>query len=357
MRILSWLETRRFVASQELWARTSEPFTLDGGPQGGPFLDVLKDFYRFEYTYSMLRQKPFKGNETRKQSILKRVEFSLREVTEEIRIVLSHVFQEWLRHHAITNPSEWARDRVSGFWEEGVSETYRDLIWEYIKYEYEDDYRRSTTPEAHAKLTRRAERDFMKNHVVLHGLKQALDWDTLVEEKVSYEMEEFDSDPEEIRDRRSIPEEVADREEVEEFLRAEFQESADIEDFLPEGIESALNSAEDLDSVERFLIEFGSELVFPAWYRYWGAQGIDTTRNRIETLAKQLQEPTQDLGRQYATVNAALNASHQTGSMLEHIAEVTEDVPEDLQGVLDSLTEGAFTAEIDPILKKAGVVL
>lgn len=356
MRILSWLETRRFVASQELWARTSEPFTLDGGPQGGPFLDVLKDFYRFEYTYSMLKQKPFKGNEARKQSILKRVEFSLREVTEEIRIVLDYVFTDWLRHHAITNPSEWAQDRVGGLWEEGASETYSGLIWEYIKYEYEDDYRRSTTPGAHAKLLRRAERDLTGNPVVLHALKQALDWDTIVEDKVKYEMEEFDSDPEEIITRYSIPEEITAREEVEEFLRAEFQESIDIEDFFPEGIESALDSA-DPDSVGPFLIALGTELVFPAWYRYWGAQGIDTTRNRIETIAKQLQEPTQDLGKQYATVNAALNASHQTGSMLEHIAEVTEDVSEDLLGVLDSLTEGAFTAEIDPILKKAGVVL
>lgn len=357
MKILSWLETRRFVASEELWTRTSEPFQAEPGfVTGGPFLDVVKDFYRFEYTYSMLRQKPFKGNEVRKQNILKRVEMNLREVTEEIRNSLLPVFQEWLRHHAITNPSEWAQDRVSRLWEEGISETYRDLIWEYIKYEYEDDYRRSTTPEAHAKLLRRAERDLTGNPAVLQALKQVLDWDTLVEDKVKYEMEEFDSDPEEITDRWSIPEEITDREEVEEFLRAEFQESNDLEDFLPDGIESALNSA-DPDSVEPFLVELGAELVFPAWYRFWGARGIDTTRNRIETLAEKLQEPITDTGVGYATVNAALNASHQTGSMLDYVSEYVEESQGDLERTLDSLTEGAFTAEIDPILKKAGVVL
>lgn len=340
-------------ATEELWTRKSEETLAEENYFEGDFPALLEDFYRLEYAYSMLKNKPFSGNEKRKENILRNVENTFREVCNEVRIVLVHVYEEWLKHHAITEPSRWAYDRVMSSIEseDDIDYAYDNIIGEYMRYAYEEEYRKiNYPPTKYQILKRKAEQDIFKDSELISVLKDVINWDTYVEDMLNDALMEFDSDPEEVRERYQIPENIVERDDVKEFLKEIFQEEEDISIYI-EDIGEALKNA-DPDEAERFLLLFAEKLVFPAWYSKWSTEGIDETRDNIEEIYSKIQHFNPDLGKMYGDVNLALNAAHQTGGMVEYVNQYTND---DVTDLLQRLTDGYFVEEVNKYLREAGV--
>jgi cellulose biosynthesis protein BcsQ len=118
----------------------------------------------------------------------------------------------------------------------------------------------------------------------------------------------------------------------------EFFEYADVEQFM---------------DVDDFFITAYEKIVFPVWYDYWSAMGIDETRDTIEEIYDQIVNITKyPLQKQFVVLNTAKNASHQNGSMLEYYEEKWG-----MDYVLfEKLTE-IDTSEWDEELEEIGVVL
>jgi len=342
---------RLILASAELWERESESGLTPEDYQGNyeQFDDLLKDFYKLEYAYSMLKNKPFKGNEARKNNILKNVTREFQDVTLTVGSVLAEVFRYWLSLHAINEPHAWAVARVGEGCEAGFEEIWGNTLWEYIRYHPKfqkmmNDPRVATL--AQQSLLREMERipqlkDFLFEFV---GGKEAF-----IEAEGENAVDEWLSSPEDVTERLNLPADATD-EEVREAAEIQAEET-DIYEYIDDI--SLYISNLDPDDAERFLVAVNENFVFPLWFGKWEPEGIIETRKNIEDIYRQLINPPEDLGKHYALVNLALNASHQGGKMLEYLQEYTGS--DSLKYVLDSLSEGKFTAELDIILRKAGV--
>jgi hypothetical protein len=94
------------------------------------------------------------------------------------------------------------------------------------------------------------------------------------------------------------------------------------------------------------------DVVFPAWYEHWQNEAdIDTVRENNEQVYTNLSNlDVTDFGNANATINAALNSVHASGSMLDHVNEKFPDVDSNL---LDSLSN-SDTSEWDQELAELG---
>ena len=89
--------------------------------------------------------------------------------------------------------------------------------------------------------------------------------------------------------------------------------------------------------VSDILVGLYEYIVFPAWFGYWSQEGIEETRERIEKIELSLREiGSKDLQEQIETVNIAINASHQTGSMLDYISN-NYDIDKDYLDYLSNI--------------------
>ena len=105
-------------------------------------------------------------------------------------------------------------------------------------------------------------------------------------------------------------------------------------------------------------------LVFPLWYRHWASRGIEGTREANEDIYKTLLENQDaDLDKQKWSFNIALFAVHQSGDMIGHLVSYLERTemsyvhPEQIKGMMDSLSSDEFLPEWNEELEEAGVVL
>jgi hypothetical protein len=91
-------------------------------------------------------------------------------------------------------------------------------------------------------------------------------------------------------------------------------------------------------AMKELLLLWYEKIVFPAWYGHWKELGIDKTRNTIEQRYKEIKSiasgSISDPQKAASLTNAALQASHQTGEMMEYIQK-NYDVS---YGILDDLT-------------------
>lgn len=345
---------RLITANAELWARESESGLTPEDYQGNyeQFDDLLKDCYKLEYVYSMLKNKPFKGNEVRKNNILRNVTREFEEVTATLGAVLKRVFDEWLSKHALNEPYAWAQERVSEGWEEGFSNIWEYTMDEYIRYNPEFQNMRRQ-PGVYSKAEQKLIREIMKNPTLQGYFLDLIGGnDAFVDQEMEFLLEEWRDNPAEITERFGLPE-TATEDEIRDVAYESIVANLDITEYI-ENIPDYIDEA-DPDTAEAFLIAVNKLIVFPLWFNKWEPEGIVETRENIQYISKQLGNPPEDLGKRYALVNLALNASHQTGAMLEHIQEYTGSGS--LKYVLDSLSAGEFTKELDPILREAGVVL
>lgn len=354
MRILAY----SVIANEILWTRNSQEGNIDSGEYGisydGDILELLSDFYRLEYTYSTLKNNSFKGVERRRDAILERVEASFVEVTDEVKQVFVGVFEDWLKKHALTEPTRWAQERVNDLQNNEDSDMW-DAAWrEWSRY-----YPRYSNQGRPLPGSERAAQNHFSSMVMEDPEIRAMilnsygGEETIVAEEVDRMMSDWESSPEDVTNQLGLPEDAN-----EETVRAQAEEVA-----KDTAIESFLEFF-DINEVAARLDDYGSgknaffekvfeKFVFPAWYKYWQAQGIDETRATVEAAYQGLLSA-EGLGNTFAAVNIAINTSHQTGSMLDHVENAT-NTNGSLKRHLDSLTEGEFVEEVNTTLRQIGV--
>lgn len=63
----------------------------------------------------------------------------------------------------------------------------------------------------------------------------------------------------------------------------------------------------------------------------------------------------EDVGNGVAVISMALNAVHQTGSMLDHIGDDTGESSSEIKHVLDEMSAGTYLEEWNAQLREIGV--
>lgn len=266
--------------------------------------------YEIEYKYSMLRSKPFAGLEQRKDNILAVLEAKAKEIIPILAETLQDVFEEWLKHHAITNPEEWAKDRVEQLEEYGdAKEALYSLLSERERY---------TNLEPIYELEQIMRDDSDK----FPSLRDILS--NIATDRAYADYEDLQAGYMELDDFNQMYGLKAKSVEDAEDMISDVELDLDYFD-LGDFFASLSDVMEWMSSRERedFLISVAQEIVFPHWYAHWKSEGIDKTRSNVERVAKQLRKinkaPLKD---QFMTLNIAKETSHQTGSMMDYYDEM-----------------------------------
>jgi len=319
-------------------------------PTDGSFASEVSRIYELEYKRSMLKNNPFKGMDQRKQNILNQIEIQLQEAISEVKSPLQLTLQRWLESHAITNPSGWAAARVEDA-AKSRSNPIEDALSEYAGY---------------VQLKRQrgmSDNDLALQEILSKADQRPQDFPNLTRLTEYY-----------VPDRRMMMNEELEKEGILEFnerYNKSFVEMQDaemwIEHISAEEIGISLSDyIQDTESLINISDEMGLELevahdlfhgaTFTAWYDHWGPDGIDETRETVEKTY-QLLLSAKTLDQQIAAVNAALNCSHQTGSMLDYLQSYGEvyEGSDDLENLLQSLTDGVNNENWENSMRSIGV--
>jgi hypothetical protein len=362
----------------------------------------LTQLYEIEYKYSMLKHRTFIGLPQRKKNIIKYLEKYASKLIKVAAGQLLGVYEEWLSHHAITNPEAWAKDRVEQSEYYGFAGQLEVMSSEYDRYSYEklDD----TIIDAIDDM-----KELKSNLRAIYKDISQMDKDELYDlentrDEIQASIDELDVKVEELKQELSDIEDEYDNEDDEDkkvelvARRGEIQieinyqddtvrsnleaDLSDLEGEIEE-FESRVKDAEDIDGVDlvyavREYSEDGTVLgslkninlsheqlvlmvtelyqycVFPMWFDFWRARGIVQTREKLEVAAKDLERMERQGFRDRKTFgrfNEILNMTHQTGSMVEYVQNIYPDVTEDF---LEDLSD-MDTSEFDDDLRKVGV--
>jgi len=318
------------------------------------FENNLQAIYGFEYKYAMVNSK-LNTTPQRKQNILNHLQEAFNEPTQNVIGVLLKTFGNWLESHALLDPDKWAAQRAK-MGEEldmkmdadgGVME---DMLYEYGKYTYPDSRDVYKIPKE------KQFSDFIKNvfkNIESMPMFKEFLVDILLPEQRNYLMEMLESEG--LKEFNSSSwKKFKTKEEAENYIENLTLNSVDIDDlfytFMPDK-ESFNNVLSNIGYKEKILQELYKVLIFPLWRDHWVAQGIDVTRNNVQKIYDSLNSIDYgNMGNTSATINIALNAVHQNGSMIDYIEE---EVGEDgLRVVLDNLTNGLSKSIWDEELKK-----
>jgi len=110
-------------------------------------------------------------------------------------------------------------------------------------------------------------------------------------------------------------------------------------------------------SLEQFLKELNQHIVFPMWMNYWGAMGIEETRELAQEAYQRL-ENAATLQENIIAINHAIDIHHQNGQMIEHMEQYSglEDVDtQSIINMMDEIESGAFVDEWNKELKHIGI--
>ena len=263
-------------------------------PLGDDLMGKVEAIYELEFKYHTLKNNPskWKGHPKRYENTLSKMEELIKEVAAEIADDLIEVFEDWLSKHAITNAKKWAESRHEENEEIGGDEMVL-IKDEYNRY-VDGDFDSDVAEEIGKAID---EMPKFKNWLNEWGSEEK---DNLIEQREENE-EEYDEDEFDYLD---DPKEVW---------------ANIVNDY---GEEEAFNSIPDWtkDDIAIMLYE---NLVFPAWFKYWAAQGIEKTRDRVEETNEILHDissqSVSNIGDITVGINRALNEAHQTGEMLEYV--------------------------------------
>jgi len=107
-----------------------------------------------------------------------------------------------------------------------------------------------------------------------------------------------------------------------------------------------------------FIIELNQHIVFPLWYDYWSAQGIDETRAMVEKAYQSLQNAS-NIDEFHLALEVAIQTCHQNGSILDYLEEYGREEyggdPQQIEDIMTELTEGFGLAAWDKQLRAIGV--
>lgn len=281
-------------------------------------LEHFEILYELEYKYSMLSNKSFNGLPQRKDSILEIIEEKFNEVSKPVIESFMVVFKEWLDNHAILSPKAWSSKRVQDLEEEGLVGDfmgYASILSEYARY---------ATPG----LGNREEDSFwhMLKDDILPELKKYPTFEELFQlvvegEKERRQMDLDEEGLEEFNDIYSYDKKFETIKDARKSINDLTLEDIDIEEYLYEFIlQEFISMATDIGE-EDLMIEMNM-VVFKYWYAYWKKEGIDKARKNVEDLYKQLKGFKRlDVQKRFMIINLAINAVHQTGSMLDYYTD------------------------------------
>lgn len=274
--------------------------TLNIFPDSDSLLDMLFSVYEWEYKYHKIKNSQ-NTNKVRKEKVLERIE---REVTKLLFTVadkLLVVYNDWLSSHALTNPEEWAKVRYMSGLKSGmpVQHILTNALNEYRRY-------------ADASPEQAYYRFIYTNYAELSEKIQEII--TLKKNAIQEDIN-IEDDPDELS-----------------YLQSQLNEINQIYLSNPNQVISYLDYEELMEDVvltsileedpEELIVNFLENDVFEMWYLYWGAQGIDETRERVEQMANELNNiGGKPLSEKFTIINKALNTAHQSGSMMEYVQE------------------------------------
>lgn len=355
---------------ESLWDTDETSQQLDVPTTGGFAEDMVKT-YELYYKWYELTTKPFSGVPIRKQNILKQLQPELLRAMNNVSGVLLHVFGEWLKSHAITNPRQWAIARLDDAAKSSGYDSFNDInddetnasaltgiIYEWWNYTNKKQYSYGAGP------SENAIRSMFFNTAVKNINNLPIFKESIINKLIELEKEnreyQLTSDGEEEYKRMYG---LGENENAEDHVTNVQAEDIDVGEMIWTYYPESENIIDLIgrDNFADVLIELNEKLVFPVWYDKWQAEGIDTTRERVETAYRTLKNSgPEDINKYSASLNIALNTAHQTGSMLDHVDNYlsqNEENEVDIKNLLDQLSDPPpnVIARWDKELKENGV--
>lgn len=325
--------------------------------------EILEHFellYELEYKYSMIKSRPFEGLPQRYENILKIIESKAQAVIEPLAKSMKIVFHEWLKNHALTDPEEWAYQRV------------HDGEAHVLDYENLDHAMGMAMGELSRYRPRMTEFDVYQELAeekpeIFEDLFDALIKDRgnmMYNDLESMGVEEFNDMYESVFDQQFESEDEA-RDAIDTYFAGWDKDFFRLQGGKKDATWEIIDWMNDMDmwsneqvvnnyiDLYDFIEAIYEHIVFPAWYAYWKPLGIDKTRANVEKVYNQLTNiERMPIEKQFLTMNIALNTSHQNGSMMEYYGDMYEIFPDDLQELSDMDTK-----EWDEDLREIGVVV
>lgn len=326
----------------------------------GSFEDSLKSFYELEYKYQAIKNFPFEGMPQRYENILEKVQNSLEASMERLKGALLSTFNGWLETHALTDPAMWAAKRsdpddqgyMSSF---DAEQALNGVVGEYIRYKNGGQYPMQNRPNTSNVFSEMLDQalEMSDKFTSLQGVEdviQEIERERLTEDLYNDEFENFGTN--------ERGEAFQSEEEAEAYIEERVY-AASVQDYVwSMGKEELLSLLEGQGQMDNFIIELNQYLVFPLWYEYWGAMGIDTTRELAEEAYEGLVNAN-TFEEFHLALEVAIQTCHQNGSMLEYLEQYGGEEygadPSEIEDIMNELTEGKGNANWDKQLKEVGV--
>ena len=281
------------------------------------FEDELRKLYELEFKYNMLRSYPFNGMEKRRSNILIRLEKEAWETISYLTTVLDDVFSQWLAGHAITNPQQWAEARMVDSEYNTPDELLNNFFYEFRNL--------NNSPDCYLII-----QYLNSNPEAFEPFMEAVRMDDKEMQYNDIQGEYFETEEEreaELEQRTSYTDQMTIGDWIENYHSSS-----------QEGIISGLEQISNFMPINNILVGLYRDVLFDMWMARWGPEGIEETRETIETIYSNLKSiHNQDIAKALSTINIAINASHQTGKMTDYL-NAHPDVSYGVEDLLDGLS-------------------
>jgi len=320
-------------------------------PTDGTFRADVSRVYELEYKRALIKNNGFSGMDKRRDNIINQIELELAKSILAVEEPLKKTFETWLASHAITNQEEWAEARVKGG-DDGSTDSDSNQILDALN-EYSRYAPHSSLPKDNAlqKILSKADQrpqDFPNLSKLL---------DIFAEDRRMYLYDELTNGIERFNEDNGTA--FSSENDAEEWIESQNAETLNIS--LSDSISDTselIQIAENLGIERDIAKDLYSGGAFEVWYDHWGPRGIDETRETVEKVY-QLLLNAKTIDQKISSVNAALNCSHQTGSMLDHLqnyGNLNEEIDSsDMKKHLQSLTDGVNNEDWENHMRQTGV--
>lgn len=327
----------------------------------GSFEDNLKAMAELEYKLYAINTWPFSGMPQRQANIAQKLEEELWGVLEELKTPLENTFRSWLSAHALTNPSEWAAGRMDPYgmgaydYIESMGEeaAITGVVDEYLRYKHNNQggYPESIEQGFSEMLSSALQQP--ENFPSLQGLS-----DLYARDEEERYMNELSDEGFETFGENYVGQPFESEEAAEQWIEEQISNFDLSEHMYDTGMENFIYSLQYSGiSLEQFLQELNQHIVFPMWMNYWGAMGIEGTRELAQEAYDRL-ENASNLQDTIVAINHAIDVNHQNGAMIEHMESYSGLDSVDTQSItnmMDEIASGSFVPEWNEELKQIGI--
>lgn len=314
-------------------------------------ISLMEALYELTYKYQRLQTQSFRGYPKRYDNILSRIEQQSRIIIQDISSILSYVFEDWLKKHALLNPRQWAENRVEEHFE--INGSSPDEIESALESEV------SWIKEQQQQVMTVSYNDIESSISLLDAPVEngsAPFLSAFFESQKEYMYEESLSDNLSYNEEDEFPK-------TEEYITKQTRDYYDnlifseyMESIHGNSISSLLKEMQEYYDIYEIAVELFEFLCFPVWYGFWQQMGIDETRSRVEQAYHLIGNiENQPIKQAFASINIIINIAHQTGSMAYYISAYTGESEQDIVNVMDHLSNN-IPSEWDSDLQEVGSV-